>query len=37
MRATDLARIPEEIVSCYDDGTEAGGDLVYQPKTLEQV
>ena len=39
MRGADLSRIPEEIVSCYDDGTEVEGDLVYQPKTLnlEQV
>ena len=34
MRGTDFSRIPEEIVSLYDDGTEADGELVYQPKTL---
>ena len=31
LRGTDLSRIPEDIASLYDDGTESLGDLVYQP------
>jgi hypothetical protein len=31
MRASDLSRLPEEVVSLYNDGTEARGDLVYRP------
>jgi hypothetical protein len=35
MRATDLSRLPEEVVSMYDDGTEVGhGVLVYPPANL---
>ncbi|MBN1241024.1 MAG: phytanoyl-CoA dioxygenase family protein [Gammaproteobacteria bacterium] len=30
MRATDLSRIPDEIVAAYDDGSAAEGDLVYR-------
>ena len=29
LRVADLARIPDEIIHLYDDGTEASGDLVY--------
>lgn len=31
LRATDFSRIPEDILSLYNDGTENLGDLVYQP------
>jgi len=31
LRATDLVRIPEDIVSLYNDGTETSGELIYQP------
>jgi len=31
LRATDLSRIPYDIVSLYDDGTEIIGELVYEP------
>jgi hypothetical protein len=31
LRATDLTRVPEEIVALYSDGTEAAGELIYQP------
>lgn len=31
LRATDLTHIPEQYMSLYDDGTEATGDLVYNP------
>jgi hypothetical protein len=31
LKATDFSQVPEEIVSLYNDGTEAMGDLVYQP------
>jgi hypothetical protein len=31
LRASDLANVADEIVSLYSDGTEALGDLVYQP------
>lgn len=31
LRATDFARIPDELVALYDDGTELKGDLIYQP------
>jgi hypothetical protein len=30
-RATDLARLPEEVIAMYNDGTEEGGALVYDP------
>lgn len=32
LRGTDLTHIPDQLVRLYDDGTEAGGELVYQPK-----
>jgi hypothetical protein len=31
LRATDFSRVPEEVVSLYNDGTEGIGDLVYRP------
>jgi hypothetical protein len=31
LRAADLARVPEEIVALYSDGTESAGELIYQP------
>jgi hypothetical protein len=31
LRATDLAHIPEQYYSLYDDGTESAGALVYEP------
>jgi hypothetical protein len=31
LRATDLSRVPEDIVALYDDGTANQGDLVYRP------
>jgi hypothetical protein len=31
LRATDLAHLPESIVSAYDDGTAARGEVVYRP------
>ena len=34
MRGTDLSRIPEEIISLYDDDTAADGELIYTPKSL---
>lgn len=30
-RATDLSRLPEEIIAMYSDGTEEAGALVYRP------
>jgi hypothetical protein len=32
LRATDLSRIPEELVSLYDDGTHDAGVLVFDPQ-----
>jgi hypothetical protein len=34
LRMTDQARIPDEVVSLYDDGTGLRGALVYQPEPL---
>lgn len=31
LRASDHSHIPEEIVALYNDGTEVGGELTYQP------
>ena len=31
LRATDFSRMPDEVVSLYNDGTEDAGDLIYQP------
>lgn len=33
LRATDLSRLPEEIIARYDDGTESTGELMYKPTT----
>jgi hypothetical protein len=30
-RASDLARLPDEIIALYDDGTAAEGELIYTP------
>jgi hypothetical protein len=30
---TDLSRVPEEVLSLYDDGTEANGDVIYKPQS----
>ena len=35
LRGTDLARIPEDIASVYNDGTENLGNLVYEPTDLD--
>jgi hypothetical protein len=32
LRVTDLSTISEEVIALYDDGTEAGGKLVYTPE-----
>ena len=29
LRVTDLARLPEEVIALYDDGTESSGELIY--------
>lgn len=34
LRCSDLARIPEDVIGLYDDGTETDGELVYVPKTV---
>jgi hypothetical protein len=34
LRGTDLSRVPDEVISLYDDGTEARGELVYTPKMV---
>ena len=31
LRGNDFSHIPDDIVALYDDGTTAGGELVYQP------
>jgi hypothetical protein len=31
LRATDMQRLPEDLVRLYDDGTPAKGELIYQP------
>ena len=31
LRATDLSRLPEEVVALYDDNTQSKGELVYNP------
>jgi hypothetical protein len=33
LRCTDLARIPEEIIALYDDGSANDGELVYVPRS----
>jgi hypothetical protein len=33
LRASDLARLPEEIVTVYDDDTQEKGELVYTPSS----
>jgi hypothetical protein len=35
LRGTDFSRIPEGIVSLYNDGTEHLGDLIYQPPQVD--
>jgi hypothetical protein len=32
-RATDLARLPDDLIAMYNDGTEEAGALVYDPAT----
>ena len=32
LRGTDLAHLPDQLVALYDDGTEAGGELIYKQK-----
>jgi hypothetical protein len=32
LRMTDLARLPEELIAAYDDGTHSAGKLIYDPK-----
>jgi hypothetical protein len=32
LRGTDFSRVPEEVVSLYDDGTEIRGDVIYTPR-----
>ena len=32
LRATDLSRLPEEVVALYDDNTQSKGELLYTPK-----
>ena len=34
LRGTDLSRIPENIASLYNDGTENLGNLFHQPQKL---
>lgn len=34
LRCSDLARIPQDVIELYDDGTEANGELVYAPKDV---
>lgn len=31
-RASDLSRLPDEVVALHDDGTAVEGELVYTPK-----
>jgi hypothetical protein len=33
LRATDLTRLPEDIVALYDDGIPENGELIYVPKS----
>jgi hypothetical protein len=35
LRSSDLSRLPEDVASLYNDGTENLGSLVYEPKELE--
>lgn len=35
LRSSDLSRLPEEVASLYNDGTENLGSLVYEPQDLE--
>jgi hypothetical protein len=32
LNSVDLSRVPDEVIALYDDGTEAGGELIYKPK-----
>jgi hypothetical protein len=32
LNSLNLSRVPDDIVALYDDGTEAGGELIYSPK-----
>jgi hypothetical protein len=34
LQCADLSRVPDDIVALYDDGSEAGGELIYAPKSL---
>lgn len=36
LRGTDCSRLPDDVVSLYNDGTEHMGDLVYQPTAGHQ-
>lgn len=36
LRGTDLARIPDDVVALYDDGTPVDGEFVYQPPVLDK-
>ena len=33
LRGTDLARLSDDVISLYDDGTPVGGELIYMPKS----
>lgn len=35
LRSSDLSRLPEDVASLYNDGTEKLGNLVYEPRELE--
>ena len=34
LNCADLSRVPDDVIASYDDGTEAGGELIYTPKNL---
>jgi hypothetical protein len=36
MRGTDLSRLPDDIISLYDDEPPADGELVFQPPSFEK-
>ena len=36
MRASDLLRIPQEVIALYEDEPPTSGDLVFQPPDLSE-
>jgi hypothetical protein len=34
LNCADSTRVPDDVIALYDDGSQAGGELIYTPKNL---